>query len=81
MKQSDLFDNGVYLEEVCDVLCIALAELPFLLTVQDVVETLLHVKFGPAIICWVLANAPDYFREGIMNNFCFNCNYNHCNLL
>lgn len=64
-KQSDLFDNGVYLEEVCDVLCIALAELPALLTIQDVVETLLHVKYGPTIICWVLANAPDYFREGM----------------
>ena len=49
---------------MCDVLCIALAELPALLTIQDVVETLLHVKFGPAVICWILANAPDYFWEG-----------------
>lgn len=65
IKQSDLFDNGVYLEEVCDVLCIALAELPALLALQDTVETLLHVKHGPTIICWILANSPDYFREGI----------------
>ncbi|KAL0266334.1 UNVERIFIED_CONTAM: hypothetical protein PYX00_008909 [Menopon gallinae] len=63
IKQSDLFDNGVYLEEVCDVLCIALAELPALLALQDTVETLLHVKHGPTIICWLLANSPDYFRE------------------
>lgn len=64
MKQSDLFDNAVYLEEVCDVLCIALAELPALLAIQDVVETLLHVKYGPTVVCWILANAPDYFWEG-----------------
>lgn len=64
MKQSDLFDNKVYVEEICDVICIALAELPAVLSIQDVVETLLHVKHGPEIICWVVANSPDCFREG-----------------
>lgn len=63
MKQSDLFDNKVYVEEICDVICIALAELPAVLSIQDVVETLLHVKHGPEIICWVVANSPDCFRE------------------
>lgn len=65
MKQSDLFDNKVYVEEICDVICIALAELPAVLSIQDVVETLLHVKHGPEIICGVVANSPDCFREGI----------------
>ncbi|XP_046387078.1 integrator complex subunit 2 [Ischnura elegans] len=62
-KQSDLFDNSVYIEEVCDVICIALAELPTILAIQDIVETLLHVKHGPQIICWVVANSPDSFKE------------------
>ena len=31
-KSSELFDHVVYLAEVCDVLCIAMAELPNLLT-------------------------------------------------
>jgi len=65
MKQSDLFDNKVYVEEICDVICIALAELPAVLNIQDVVETLLHVKHGPEIICGVVANSPDCFREGM----------------
>lgn len=63
MKHSDLFDNKVYVEEICDVICIALAELPAVLSIQDVVETLLHVKHGPEIICGVVANSPDCFRE------------------
>ncbi|KAG8239355.1 hypothetical protein J437_LFUL018609, partial [Ladona fulva] len=62
-KQSDLFDNSVYIEEVCDVICIALAELPSILSITDIVETLLHVKHGPQIICWVIANSPDSFKE------------------
>ena len=66
MKLSDLFDNKVYVEEICDVICIALAELPAVLSIQEVVETLLHVKHGPEIICWVVANSPDCFREGKM---------------
>lgn len=45
------------------MICIALAELPAVLSIQDIVETLLHVKHGPEIICWVVANSPDCFRE------------------
>lgn len=65
MKQSELFDNDIYVEELCDVICIAVAELPTILNVQNVAETLLHVSNGPAIICRVVANFPDSFREGI----------------
>ncbi|KAK0165379.1 hypothetical protein PV328_003895 [Microctonus aethiopoides] len=63
IKHSDLFDNAVYMEEISYVICIALAELPALLSVRDVAETLLHVKHGPEIICWVIANSPDSFFE------------------
>lgn len=63
VKHSDLFDNSVYIEEVCDVICIALAELPAVLNTLDIVETLLHIKNGPEIICWIVANSPDCFRE------------------
>lgn len=65
VKQSDLFDNAVYIEEICDVICIALAELPTLLNIQNITETLLHVNNGPAIICRVVANFPDSFHEGL----------------
>lgn len=64
IKQSELFDNDIYVEEICDVICIALAELPTILTVQCIAETLLHVHNGPSIICRVVANFPDSFREG-----------------
>nr|CAD7400477.1 unnamed protein product [Timema poppensis] len=67
VKSSELFDNSVYIEEICDVLCIALAELPAVLNVLDIVETLLYVKHGPEIICWVIANTPDCFREVCIN--------------
>lgn len=63
IKQSDLFDNAVYMEEISDVICIALAELPALLSILDIAETLLHVKHGPEIICWIVANSPDSFSE------------------
>lgn len=63
IKQSDLFDNAVYMEEISYVICIALAELPTLLSILDITETLLHVKHGPDIICWIVANSPDSFSE------------------
>lgn len=64
VKPSELFDNDVYLEEITDVICISLAELPNLLNICDVVEVLLHVNKGPIIISWVTANMPDTLQEG-----------------
>lgn len=63
IKPSELFDNDVYLEEVTDVICISLAELPSLLNICDIVEVLLHVNRGPIIISWVVANMPDTLQE------------------
>lgn len=63
VKQSELFDNEIYLEEITDIICIALAELPSLFNIQEVVETLLYVNNGSSIICWVVANMPDCFKE------------------
>ncbi|XP_063858155.1 integrator complex subunit 2-like isoform X1 [Scylla paramamosain] len=62
-KASELFDNPCYLEEVSDVLCIALAELPALLPPAEVAEALLHVTNGPVLISRMVANQPDCFRE------------------
>lgn len=64
IKSSELFDNDIYIEEISDVICIALAELPTLLNVINITEILLHVNNGPAVICRVVANFPDCFREG-----------------
>ena len=64
LKSSELFDNECYLEEVSDVLCIALAELPTLLPAAEVAEALLHLNNGPCVICKLVANQPDCFREG-----------------
>ncbi|CAK9813155.1 Integrator complex subunit 2 [Anthophora plagiata] len=63
IKQSDLFDNAVYMEEISYVICVALSELPTVLSILDIAETLLHVKHGPEIICWIVANIPDSFSE------------------
>lgn len=62
-KRIDLFDYDVYLPEICDVISVALLELPLLLTVQDAIEALLYVNHGPAIICWVVANLSETFNE------------------
>lgn len=64
VKPSELFDNEVYLEEITDVICISLAELPNLLNICDIVEVLLHVNKGPIIISWVVANMPDTLLDG-----------------
>lgn len=71
IKQSDLFDYPVYIPEVCDVLNIALSELPAILTVQDIAEVLLHVKHGPIFICWIVANFPDCFYDGKFKLFSY----------
>lgn len=64
VKPSELFDNDVYLEEITDVICISLAELPNLLNICDIVEVLLYVNKGPTIISWVVANMPDTLQDG-----------------
>lgn len=49
---------------MCDVLATAMAELPNLLPPADVAEALLRLKYGPEIICHIVANQPDSFRDG-----------------
>ena len=53
----------MYLSEICDVLAIAMAEIPNLLSPPEVAEALLMVKYGPEIICHVVANQPEIFSE------------------
>ena len=59
---SELFDHRVYLPELCDVVAIALAELPILLQPTEVCEALLRLKHGPEMICHVVANQSDSFQ-------------------
>ena len=63
VKPSELYDHQVYLSEICDVLAIAMAEIPNLLSPPEVAEALLMVKYGPEIICHVVANQPEIFSE------------------
>lgn len=63
IRTSELFDNDIYLEEIADIICIALAELPSILVVQEVVDILLYVNNGCNIICWIVANMPDCFKD------------------
>lgn len=72
-KQSELFDNDIYLEEITHIICIALAELPSLFNIQEVIETLLYVSNGSTIICWIVANMPDCFKEGTINVCIHSC--------
>ncbi|XP_048582667.1 integrator complex subunit 2 isoform X2 [Nematostella vectensis] len=62
-EKSELFECEIYLEEVSDVLCIAQAELPSLLPLEQVAEALLRVKYGPWLLCRLVANVPDNFEQ------------------
>nr|CAG4642304.1 EOG090X0154 [Evadne anonyx] len=62
-KSSELLDQEIYFEEIADVLCVVMAELPVLLPVTDVAEALLRTLHGPSFICRMVANMPDTFYE------------------
>lgn len=66
-KSSELLDQEIYFDEVADVLCVVLAELPVLLPINEVAEALLRTLHGPAFICRMVANMPDTFHEGEFN--------------
>ncbi|KAK3730826.1 hypothetical protein QZH41_009941 [Actinostola sp. cb2023] len=63
-EKSELFQYEVFLEEVSDVICIAQAELPSLLPLEQLAETLLRVKYGPWLLCRLVVNIPDKFEQG-----------------
>lgn len=70
--QSEVFDDGIYLEEVIDILCISLAELPSLLNIQDLTDILLNVPNGQRIICSLVANFPDCYKD-VVTHVILNC--------
>lgn len=72
LKCSELFDDGIYLDEITDIICISLAELPSLFTIQEVVETLIYVNNGSSIICAIIANFPDCYKD-VITHFITNC--------
>ena len=63
-KECELFDNQCYFEEVADILSIGVSELPGLLSPGELAETLLHFSNAPHLIARIVANQPDYFKEG-----------------
>ncbi|XP_036319768.1 integrator complex subunit 2 [Rhagoletis pomonella] len=70
--QSEILDDGIYLEEVVDILCIALAELPSLLNILELSDALVHVQNGQRVICALVANFPDCYRD-VVTHIIFNC--------
>jgi integrator complex subunit 2 len=60
---SELFDNEIYLEEIADIVCLTLAELPSIFQIHELIEILLYVNNGKKIICWIIANMPDCYKE------------------
>ncbi|XP_017138123.1 integrator complex subunit 2 [Drosophila miranda] len=60
---SEMLDDGIYLEEVVDILCIALAELPSLLNILELTDALISVPNGYRIITALVANFPDCYRD------------------
>ena len=63
IRPSELFDNEVYLDDVSDVICIAIAELPNTLQLLEVIEALLYIKNGTVLICRIAANFPESFHD------------------
>ncbi|XP_012161809.1 integrator complex subunit 2 [Ceratitis capitata] len=70
--QSEVLDDGIYLEEVVDILCIALAELPSVLNIVELSDALVHVQNGKRIICALVANFPDCYRD-VVTHIILNC--------
>lgn len=64
---SELFDNEIYFEEIADIICLTLAELPSILQIHELVETLLYVNMGSNFILNIVANMPDCFKEIVMS--------------
>ncbi|XP_030378999.1 integrator complex subunit 2 [Scaptodrosophila lebanonensis] len=69
---SEILDDGIYLEEVVDILCIALAELPSLLNILELTDALMHVPTGHRIVCALVANFPDCYRD-VVSHVIANC--------
>lgn len=62
-RPCELFENEVFLDEVSDVLCIAQAELPSLLPMEKMASIRLRVKYGPHLLCRLVANVSDSFNQ------------------
>ncbi|XP_034489793.1 integrator complex subunit 2 [Drosophila innubila] len=69
---SEILDDGIYLEEVVDILCIALAELPSLLNILELTDALVQVPNGHRIVCALVANFPDCYRD-VVSHVIANC--------
>lgn len=59
--ESELFASQAYLQEVSDVLCILCAELPSLMKIETVVQSLIFLPHGVKVLCKLVANNPSSF--------------------
>ncbi|XP_053213228.1 LOW QUALITY PROTEIN: integrator complex subunit 2-like [Panonychus citri] len=62
-KYSELFDNEVYIDEIADALVMSIFELPNIVSLIDVIETLLYFKHGHHIIWRLVVNFPEMFAD------------------
>ncbi|XP_012557511.2 integrator complex subunit 2 isoform X1 [Hydra vulgaris] len=58
---SELFECVTYLEDISDIICVSYAELPSLLTLPELAEVLLRLRFGPELLCILVVNNPHSF--------------------
>eukprot|EP00731_Ephydatia_muelleri_P025979 Em0018g79a len=65
LESSELFECDVFMDEVSDILCIAVTELPSLLPIIQVSESLLRLEKGSYFLCRLIANVPELFDEVI----------------
>lgn len=65
--KSELFELDVYINEISDVICCAMFELPNTLRLLDIIEALLYVRMGPKLICRIAANFSEHFEEICMS--------------
>ena len=65
--KSELFELDVYINEISDVICCAMFELPNTLRLLDICEALLYVRMGPRLICRIAANFCEHFEEICMS--------------
>ena len=63
LESSELFECDVFMDEVSDILCIAVTELPSLLPIIQVSESLLRLEKGSYFLCRLIANMPELFDE------------------
>ncbi|EDV29323.1 uncharacterized protein TRIADDRAFT_18353 [Trichoplax adhaerens] len=59
----NLIDHCQFLDEIVDVICILVAEMPSALPINEVIEALLMIENGSEVICRLIVNLPYLFDQ------------------